>query len=81
MTPGKEVDMTGAKSIPKLRTPGVIAKELGEPLHRINYILRTRRFIAPSALAGRVRLYDLRAVAQIRHAVNSMDARKEASYE
>ena len=66
------------QSTPTLRTPGVIARELGEPLHRVLYVLRTRAFIAPSARAGRLRLYDRQAVAMIRHALNAMDARKGA---
>ena len=65
--------------IPALRTPGVIAHELGEPLHRVLYVLRTRPYITPSALAGRLRLYDRAAVAMIRHAFNGMDARRGAS--
>lgn len=66
---------------PSLRTPGVIARELGEPLHRVLYVLRTRPFITPSARAGRLRLYDRQAVAMIRHALNAMDARKGASHD
>ena len=65
---------------PTLRTPGVIARELGEPLHRVLYVLRTRGFISPSARAGRMRLYDSQAVAMIRHALNAMDARKGADH-
>lgn len=68
--------MMTTEQTPRLRTPGVIARELGEPLHRILHVLRTRSFIAPSARAGRLRLYDLEAVARIRHALNAMDARK-----
>jgi hypothetical protein len=68
-----------AQPIPRLRTPGVIARELGEPLHRVQYILRTRAFIPPSARAGRLRLYDRQAVAMIRHALNAMDAKKGAN--
>ena len=67
--------MDGPDRIPTLRTPGVIARELDEPLHRVLYVLRTRPFIKPSARAGRFRLYDLAAVAQIRHALNAIDAR------
>jgi hypothetical protein len=65
-----------AQTIPKLRTPGVVAHELSEPLHRVLYVLRTRPCIMPSARAGRFRLYDRDAVAMIRHALNSMAARK-----
>ncbi len=70
-----------AQPIPRLRTPGVIARELGEPLHRVQYILRTRPFIAPSARAGRFRLYDKQAVAMIRHALNAMDAKRGAGHD
>jgi len=65
--------------IPALRTPGVIATELGEPLHRVLYILRTRPYITASALAGRVRLYDRAAVVLIRDAMSAIDARNGAS--
>ncbi len=64
------------QAIPKLRTPGLIAHELGEPLHRVLYVLRTRQYIVPSARAGRLRLYDRQAVAMIRHALNAIDARR-----
>ena len=70
-----------AQPIPKLRTPGVIANELGEPLHRIQYVLRTRPYIMPSARAGRFRLFDRDAVAMIRHALNSIDARKGIAHD
>lgn len=63
-----------AQPIPTLRTPGVIARELGIPLHRVLYVLRTRRHILPSARAGRLRLYDRDAVAMVRHTLNSIDA-------
>ena len=75
--------MTIAECIPRMRTPGVIAAHLGEPLHRVQYVLRTRSHIRPAARAGRLRLYDREAVAQIRHELNSIDARhrnSEASY-
>lgn len=62
--------------IPKLRTPGVLAAALGEPLHRVLYVLRTRAHIRPSARAGRLRLYDSDALAMIRHELNAIDARK-----
>lgn len=67
--------------VASLRTPGVIARELGEPLHRILYVLRTRAFIAPLARAGTLRLYDLEAVARIRHALKAMDARRAACHD
>jgi len=64
-------------SIPKLRTPGVLAAALGAPLHRVLYVLRTRRHIRPSANAGRLRLYDRDALAMLRHELTAIDARRE----
>ena len=61
---------------PQLRTPGLIARELGEPLHRIQYLLRTRDHIRPTARAGLVRLFDREAVSQLRHELNAIDARR-----
>ncbi|MCL2640343.1 MAG: hypothetical protein FWD53_05820 [Phycisphaerales bacterium] len=61
---------------PKLITPGVIAAELGTPLHRILRILATRQHIQPSARAGTLRLYSKDAVAMVRHELSAQDARK-----
>jgi hypothetical protein len=61
--------VTSTQSIPLLRTPGVIAQELGEPLHRVLYVLKTRQHITPSARAGRLRLYDFAAVDKVRSAL------------
>jgi hypothetical protein len=65
----------GLGPVPQLRTPGVLAADLGEPLHRVLYILRTRRYIRPSAPCGCVRLYDRQAVAMVRHELSAIDAR------
>ena len=64
------------KALPRLRTPGVIARELGESLQRVQYVLRTRPHIRPAALAGRLRLYDRQAVAMVRHELTAIDARR-----
>ncbi len=61
---------------PKLRTPGVIARELKVPLHRVLYVLSSRPYITPVAIAGTIRLYDRRTVAQVRRELNSIDARR-----
>jgi hypothetical protein len=61
---------------PALRTPGVIARELSVPIHRVLHVLRTRHHIRPSARAGTLRLYDRRAVALVRHELNAIDARR-----
>ena len=63
-------------SIPRLRTPGVIATEVSAPLSRVLYVLTTRTHIQPTARAGNLRLYDRHAVALVRHELNAIDARK-----
>jgi len=62
-------------NLPSLDTTGRIAGKLGVPLHRVSYIIRSRR-LKPAALAGRLRLYDREAVAMIRHELNAIDARR-----
>ncbi len=68
--------MMKAGPTPQLITPGVIAKELDEPLHRVLHVLRTRQYIRPSARAGTLRLYERKAVAMVRHELNAIDARR-----
>ncbi len=68
--------MTRESNLPRLRTPGVIAKELGEPLSRVVYVLSTRNHILPVATAGRLRLYDRDAIAKVRHELHAIDARR-----
>ena len=63
---------------PALTTPGVIARELEQPLHRVLHVLATRKHIRPTARAGTLRLYDRQAVAQVRHELNAIDARRSA---
>lgn len=70
--------MTPVSTLPRLRTPGVIARELGESLQRVQYVLRTRSHIRPTALAGRLRLYDRQAVAMVRHELSAIDARRSS---
>lgn len=69
--------MESRGSVPKMRTAGVLAADLKVPLHRIQYLLRTRRHIRPAASAGRLRLYDRAALAMLRHELNAIDARRE----
>ncbi len=64
---------------PRLRTPGVLAELLGVPLHRVAYILRSRRHIRPAARAGRLRLYDNEALAMLRHELNAIDSHRARS--
>ena len=62
--------------VPILLTPGRIAERLEVPLPRVLYILSTRPHIRPSARAGCLRLFDACAVAQVRHELNAIDARR-----
>lgn len=61
---------------PKLLTASRIASELGQPVHRVNRVLETRHHIQPAAFAGRTRLYSALVIAQVRHELNAIDARR-----
>ena len=62
--------------VPLLNTAGKIADTLHVPVHRVVRILNTRPHIQPTARAGRLRLYDSHALAQIRYELNLQDARR-----
>ena len=61
--------------VPTLVTPGVIAKELNEPIHRVLNVLATRPHIRPAARAGTLRLYRRDTIAMVRYELNAIDAR------
>jgi DNA-binding transcriptional MerR regulator len=61
---------------PRLNTVGTIARDLRVPVHRVRYVLETRPYIRPAALAANTRLFDQHAVAQIRHALSAIEARR-----
>ena len=63
-------------SEPQLITPGKIAVDVNQPLHRVLHILKTRDHIRPAARAGTLRLYRREAIAQVRHELNTIDARQ-----
>ncbi len=63
---------------PKLLTPGRIAEQVKVPLHRVLWILATRSHIRPAARAGTLRLYEREAIAQVRHELSAIDARRHA---
>lgn len=60
--------------VPKLRTAGVLAADLGVPIHRVLHVLRTRSHIRPTASAGGLRLYDRAAVELVRKELEAIDA-------
>jgi hypothetical protein len=64
-------------NIPQLRTPGIIAAELGTPLSRVLYVLRKRSHeIRPIGRAGVLRLYDKHAVEMVREELREMAQRR-----
>lgn len=65
-----------AEHVPRLATIGALAQRFNVPLHRIEYIVRSRTYIKPQARAGGVRCFGDEAVAQIRHELRAMDARQ-----
>lgn len=62
---------------PKLVTVGVIAAELGIPVDRVYRILRSRTHIKTRAVAGNTRLFDNAAIAQVRHELTAIAARRD----
>ena len=64
-------------SEPRLLSPGIIARELKVPLHRVLNVLATRQHIRPLARAGIIRLYERAAVAMVRQELNAIDARRD----
>jgi hypothetical protein len=68
-----------SESVPRLRTPGVLAAEVGEPLARVLNILRNRSdLIRPIGRAGILRLYDRAAVEMVRTALRERGRRQGA---
>ena len=65
------------QTVPTMLTPGVLASELGVPLPRVLHVLSTRPHIRPRARAGTLRLYDEAAMAQVRHELNAISARRQ----
>ena len=66
-----------ANGTPQLRTPGVIADELGVPVSRVIYILQKRSHdIRPIGRAGVLRLYDRAAVEMVRNELSQMNQRQ-----
>jgi hypothetical protein len=57
-------------------TVGEIARRLGEPVHRIEYVLRTRS-IRPYGIAGNSRVYVEADVERIATELQRIDARKD----
>lgn len=63
-------------SVESVVTPGQIARKLGEPQHRIDYCLNSRRHIRPLRRAGIVRLYSPEAVEQVQRELERIDEKR-----
>lgn len=57
--------------MPELKTTGQVAEHLGEPIYRVEYVIKTRK-IKPAGRAARFRLFDANGVQQIRQALDQM---------
>jgi hypothetical protein len=57
-------------------TIGEIARRLSEPIHRVEYILRTRN-IRPVGIAGNCRVYAEESIDRIAAELQNIDSRKD----
>jgi hypothetical protein len=60
---------------PALATLGTVSEQLGQPIHRIAYILRTRKHIQPTATAGRLRLFSQGTIELIKAELETIDSK------
>jgi len=61
--------------LPRLNTIGRLAAKLNRPVHRIEYLIRSRG-IEPAALAGNVRLFSEAVLPILRRELNTVEARR-----
>ncbi|TWT35868.1 hypothetical protein KOR34_07640 [Posidoniimonas corsicana] len=59
-------------------TVGDIAAELGEPVHRVQHVLKTRQ-IKPLRRAGNLRVFNEEAKERVRCELQLIDHRREAA--
>jgi hypothetical protein len=53
-------------------TIGAIARELGEPIHRVQYAIRTR-YIEPEAMAGHIRVFSPDTIERVADILSEID--------
>ena len=68
--------MTTVERAPQVITAGWLARHLNVSRNRVIHVLRTRPHIAPEYRAGNTRLYGQAVIAQLRHELNAIDARR-----
>ena len=66
------------KPVTQLLTVGEIAARLGQPIHRVQYAIKSRE-IQPAAMAGRLRIFDTNAMHLICDAIDEADDRRIAA--
>jgi hypothetical protein len=58
-------------------TIGAIARELGEPVHRVQYAVKTRG-IQPEAVAGNIRVFPSETVERVAEILREIDRQMAA---
>ncbi len=59
-----------------LLTVGQLARHLGEPVHRVHHVVRTRPHIQPIGRAGILRLFGPAALDQVKAELAQIDAKR-----
>ncbi len=65
-----------AENWTKIFTIGQIARRLDEPLHRVEYAIKSRG-VEPRAFAGNARVFDERAIELVAAALRGIDASRK----
>ena len=68
-----------SESVEQSNTVGVIAERLGCPVHRIEYLIRSRN-IRPRSWAGHARVFTEEAVQQIEAELQRLNRAKETDH-
>ena len=66
--------MPSTAPVPRALTVGEIARRHGVPIHRVQYLLRTRADIQPAARAGTTRVYGEADVDRIGEHLQAIEA-------
>lgn len=70
------VNWEGFVMVQNLLTVGDIAARVGEPLHRVEYVLRTRRQLRPLGRVANARVYNESDLQFIKSELRRIDAEK-----